>query len=366
MTRELRRRLEAERDAAIREAAERLLANSGEDVGDHVGRIDTYSKLLAAMPRDRMRQGLIAAVVSLICVSAVGLAWALRVPETKIILAVQGEAIALKLTEPWAWSEDLSINPDSFRLEELTMLELPAPGSVIERLEGSAWAQVEAGQATLTRLELGEGGDLRVETGDNGIVAIYTRGAVFSGDLTVLGTTKVSAGAQSVDGKIAYRLELSFPETILFRADGQSAVPAQLRIRPKEDFVLNDLRVQSLSFSRDRSDRPGTQIFVSTITGGTVLLSDISETVELQRGEPLSLEGVRGRVTQIRVDDQIDVRFEGVAEEVHIGPAGFERDLAPTLLQYLYHKQRLPFFWSAVTFLWGLLWSVRKLLFPER
>ncbi len=95
MTRELRRRLEAERDAAIREAAERLLANSGEDVGDHVGRIDTYSKLLAAMPRDRIRQRLIAAVVSLICVSAVGLAWALRVPETKIILAVQGEAIAL-------------------------------------------------------------------------------------------------------------------------------------------------------------------------------------------------------------------------------------------------------------------------------
>ena len=126
--------------------------------------------------------------------------------------------------------------------------------------------------------------------------------------------------------------------------------------------MLSDLRVQGLKFARETSDQPGTQIFVSAVTGGKVLLSDISETVELQSGEPLSLEGVTGRITRVQIKDRIDVRFEGVAKEISVGPEGFERDLAPNLLQYLYHKQRLPFFWSAVTFLWGLLWSLRKLL----
>ncbi len=295
MTRTRRQRPETARETPIREAADQLPAGRSEDSGIHVQRVDTHSKPSTTTRWDRMLQGLIAAVVGLICVSAIGLASYLRVPESKFILSVEAEAVALKLNEPWTWSDDLTLNPDRLRLEELAVLEMPAPGSAFKRLEGSAWAQIEGGQATLSRLDLAEGGILRVEISDNGVVDVYARGAEFSGELTVLGAPKVSAGTRTAYMEFEQQLELRFPETIAFRTEGQSVVPARLRIRPKEDFVLYDLRVQSLSFSRDVPGQPGATVFVSTILGGTVLLSDVSESVELQKRQPLSLEGVTGR-----------------------------------------------------------------------
>ena len=72
-----------------------------------------------------------------------------------------------------------------------------------------------------------------------------------------------------------------------------------------------------------------------------------------------------GRVTEMQASDRIHVRFEGVAKEIRIGPKGFDRDLSPTLLAYFYENQRLPYFWSAFAILWGILWSLRKLVFRE-
>ena len=55
--------------------------------------------------------------------------------------------------------------------------------------------------------------------------------------------------------------------------------------------------------------------------------------------------------------------FEGKVRSASTGPSGFERELQPSLLEYLYHQQRLGFFWAAVSFLWGVLWSARTLIF---
>ena len=56
----------------------------------------------------------------------------------------------------------------------------------------------------------------------------------------------------------------------------------------------------------------------------------------------------------------LQVRFEGVARDIFLGPEGFRRSLAPSLLEYFYHQKRLGFAWTAVVFFWGLLWSLRK------
>jgi hypothetical protein len=62
--------------------------------------------------------------------------------------------------------------------------------------------------------------------------------------------------------------------------------------------------------------------------------------------------------------DTINIIFEGTARQIQVGPEGFERNLVPTYLQYFYHQQSLAFFWSTIGFLWGILWSIRKTIFP--
>ena len=211
MTEALRRQLETKRKAAIQEAAERLAANGAEDIGDQLKRIDAYGKLLAVMPRSETRQRLTAVVIGLICVTAVGLAWTLRIPESKIILNVQSEAIALKLVEPWSWSEDMSIDPELFRLEQLTSVELPAESSEAKRLEGGAWAEVKGDQATLVRLGLDAKGTLSVESGKNGDVALFSRGAALTGEFTVSGKCEavVRRGRSGRDHQIPIRTAVS-------------------------------------------------------------------------------------------------------------------------------------------------------------
>ena len=367
MTRDLRRRLEAKRAAAVREAAERLLAADGdpgddpgdESAGDAVKRIDSYGRVLAAMPKSRRREIVSATVVALICLAIVGLGWSLRVPRTDILATLRGDAVALRLREPLAWSGALAVDPRPLRLEQLTALDSPLPE--IDGPDGTGWVEIDGGQVTLSSLRLGAAGRLIVERDDDGSLRIYASEADFSGELALLGAALVSTGGQE-GATDSHPIELSIPETFVFRA-AAGLVPASVQLRPLGDLVVRNIAVSGLSFSRDRSREAGSASFVSTIAGGTLVLADITEKVELRRGEELALDGVDGLVAELRIGETIEVEFRGSAERIRLGPEGFQRDLTPTLLHYYYHKQRLPFFWSVVAFLWGILWSVRKLIF---
>ena len=81
-----RGQLQAKRKAAVQQAIDAALAGQHEDLDGHLRDIAACDRLLDAVPPSRWREGLIAAGVGLICVSLIGLAWTLRVPETKFTL----------------------------------------------------------------------------------------------------------------------------------------------------------------------------------------------------------------------------------------------------------------------------------------
>ena len=103
----------------------------------------------------------------------------------------------------------------------------------------------------------------------------------------------------------------------------------------------------------------GNSVFVSAVIGGTIDLADISKTVKLRQRERLVLNSARGRIAEIRVGEHIEVAFEGSASAVKVGPKGFERDLTPSVLEFVYRNEPLWLFWSALLFPWGMLWNVR-------
>ena len=108
---------------------------------------------------------------------------------------------------------------------------------------------------------------------------------------------------------------LAIPETLDFHAEGKGAVPVRLHLRPKEFWLLRNLYVQELRFTRQISTEAGAIAFISTIKKGTVTLHDVAESITLQENEPLTLTGVRGRLVELRGDDTFTLQFEGTCTE---------------------------------------------------
>ncbi len=98
------------------------------------------------------------------------------------------------------------------------------------------------------------------------------------------------------------------------------------------------------------------------INQGLLIRLATGDTIALTSLDRLSMEGVRGHVSEIRFADGLDLDFVGEVGRIEVGPLGFEANLSPTLLEYLYHNSRAALLLSGLVFSWGLLWGTRRLL----
>jgi hypothetical protein len=84
----------------------------------------------------------------------------------------------------------------------------------------------------------------------------------------------------------------------------------------------------------------------------------------LPRAPALLLGNAAGLVSTVRVKpNHVRAKFEGTAAEVKLGTGDFTRNLKPTILDWLFHQQKLGFFSGAITFFWGMAWSARRFFF---
>jgi hypothetical protein len=104
-------------------------------------------------------------------------------------------------------------------------------------------------------------------------------------------------------------------------------------------------------------------MFTSQITSGTITMIDTGEQIPVVPAAFLRLANSRGRVSALLAPNKdVQVKFEGTANDVTLGTGKFSRSLKPTILEWLFHQQKLGLFWGALTFLWGMSWSARRLV----
>jgi hypothetical protein len=90
-------------------------------------------------------------------------------------------------------------------------------------------------------------------------------------------------------------------------------------------------------------------------------MTDTGERIPLAPAAALLLSEANGLVGALQVTpNNLRLKFEGTASEVKLGTGDFARNLKPSILDWLFHQQKLGFFWGAITFLWGMAWSARK------
>jgi hypothetical protein len=353
----VRRHLGAEVRRHGREAA-RLLADGDADADGaerSLAAIERIERVLAANAdgRGRVRLGLLVALGCLVLVS-VAIGW--RPGAVPVALDAEVAELTLALARPWQADGALALDAERLWLDGDLAMEAAGLDSLhdilsvgLERLPG------EKG-----RLELrADGAEARTWLRLSAVgshPSLEVSGGKLSGRIHAQG---VRLAIETGEGGSTIDLDRAQSEVLRFSFGGHPDNPARLELPADKPWSMEGLFVDRLRFVREQGAQGR---FVSTILGGSVRLLDLDSELGLHERDRLELGVVEGRYLRVDYEPKtrrFRVRFEGSVEQVLTGPDGFERNRAPTLLEYLYKQQQLALLWGAIVFLWGLFWGVR-------
>lgn len=357
---DLRRRLARLHAEEGRRVARQFLDDPRADLGDAMRRLDTARRLLDHQAAQQ-RPVWLPASIGLLCLLLAALAWAVHVPRTQIGLRVVTQAATMELAAPWSWSGRAPVSGGPVRMEGWERIDVPMLGLEATSARGDAWLEVDGGAGRLVSLQAQPQTRLAMLQRSPRELDLLAQRGPLDVELTLSGPARMRLGAGELPGG-EREVGAGAPETLSLRSQGEGAVPASLGLQPGADWRLRDLPVRALSFALQTPAGPGAVAFESAVVAGSVDILATGRGYELDTGERLTLRGVEGRIVEVTFGDAIGLRFEGSAGQILLGPEGYARSLAPTWLEYLYHHRPLSFFWGAVMFLWGTIWSARRIL----
>jgi hypothetical protein len=354
----------------IREAADGLADPSRANPVEIAERIKAYQTILEAIRKPPSHRWIPVAVISILCVSIVLFLAKAPMPRSKVLLQVTAEGVKVDLTEPLILSGPSGVDLNYLSVDNLNdIIGSPVLGLSIKNPVPEAWIHVRKGNIRLTELkvlperrEKGEGYPLEIQLYGKKMLQMALGSGSLTGRFLVSKNVDISARKASDSPPSRIVRHLSIPESISFRAMSSTTLPVDLNMELRGPLVLWNLEVKTIRFSRRISPSPGETSFASTIQSGFLKLHDLSRDVVLREKSQLSLIGLKGRIVELHGGDTIQVAFEGTVKSVLLGPEGFQENVTPRCLEYLYHNRPLSLFWSALVFAWGMLWGLRKIL----
>ena len=356
------KKLKTLRKEALRKAVDDIKASDMESVDDNIRNVERFDRIIEGLSfQGQNRTKWIAAAIFAACLIVLWVLVEFRMPRAKIVVDLETTGIEFQLNEDCLWEDRLQLLTERLLIEHFEELQLPFPDmNTGNPVEISSLA-IHDGTAVLDQLFIEKNSTVSIFNNTDQTLDIIFGRAPFEGRLQIGGepwiTVRKQQGTLIWNGKIG---PLSIPETIRFKSTGAGGVKSLLRVKTNAQMVFNDLQVRRLVFSRPESGAR----FVSTIESGKLLLSDINGRRELFSGDRLSLEGPVGTIRRLSVGSGTKVRFEGTAEKILTGPEGHDYELTPTLLEYVYHNQRIGLISGAFLMVWGILWGAKRLLFP--
>ncbi len=365
-----RRLLKERRRRLVDEAAARMVSEQPGDPAAALGEIRAIDEVLAALPRSpwqRLRRPL---AVGLACVLLAGAAWMLTIDRIglRTPLTLSAEATSATITTARDWSTNGAValvGPEKpeIRIEEAVLL-FSDPAKGFDRLDASFSLRARSDDMAWSRLHAPLATSITFEKKDGRKLDLYLRGSTASGDIQLRRRVELKWRSLEAEGGAA-AFETPVLEHVTFQvlADQSKAVPAHLALWPEDDLAFTDIPVSRVVFLRDRSfDDVDEASHASTLLSGSLRLRDVDKTTALARGDHVIMSGVEGRVRQLLIGERISVEFEGSVDSVVLGASDERRTLTPTLLAYVFHNQRLDFLFVAASFVWGMIWSLARLL----
>ncbi len=344
--------------------ARRLALDSGknEELKTEVADIENYAKLLSFVETRWAPDWAVAAIVAVFCLAVASFLWSTKVSTTNISMTLETESLRGTLSHDWR--VDLPFQSNAMHFENLSDVSAPNLGLAINGGRGDAWFKLEDGQLSLERLQVDQGASVQMTVNKSQVGLFVTQRGV-RGKLTVLGKGILTAGPEPGRQTVRREYTIEIPETIEFSVGDPKGVPSRLTIHSPQKWNLGKIPFADVTFALEETRDLSETELVSGIKSGSVRFNDTSwPPIELSENEIVSVHQMDGARIELRSGDgTAHVTLNGLVKDVTVGDSRTRQELAPSLLEYLYNKKSLTFFWGAIVFLWGILWGIRKTIF---
>jgi hypothetical protein len=336
-------------------------------------RLAAYQTLSKYHAESRSRNPIPPAAAALICLAVVTILWLVPVRSTPFSITVQTTGLDVTIKGEAAVIDYLQ--GEQILVTGAQSLSVPAVGINATSSTNPHFLVARGTKAALKNLTVAGETTVAIFAAEDELQLLFRKGSRVSGEIDLIGRLTLSS-TRTGGKEVSLGKAPDAPEEILFmtRGAGGNSEAGQRSnrlltdiqiLRPKLPLVLKGLRPQAVSFFQEKPhmnpDAPPD--FESTVTGGHLKLRHTGADLPLHWGDELYIQDLSVTYGEVTVEEGIQLRLEGVARHIRSGPPGYLRNRKPTLLAYLFHNHQLGFFWSALTFVWTLLWAVKRTVF---
>ena len=335
---------------------------SPEQLKADIDQIDLYARLLKLTESKFTPEAGFAVLVAVICVAIAAYLWSHKVSRSSISLTAETESLQGRLLADWRL--DNQLRSALLHIERVNKLNAPNLGVTIDDSDGDAWVSLDGGQVTIQSLQIDRGALVAIDS-DQKELSIFTSRKPMRGKLTVVGKGTISAGLKPDQPTVNQPYNIEIPETLDFEVTDPHSVPTRLTIHDPGPWSLGRLPFADLNFALEEVRDVTTSDFVSGIKSGTLTFNDINGSPQLvAERDMLAVHNIAdARVEISGTPAAIHVALNGVVKAVTLGQGDAERQLGPSLLEYLYNKKSAGFFAAAVGFIWSMIWGIRRTIF---
>lgn len=356
-----RRQLEAMlRDKKSIAASKALEGKDPEGLRAAIDDAKNYASILEITQSHWGSDSVVAVILAVAVTIAAGILWSQKVTTTHVTLAVQTDNVHARLAKPWSLASP--IHAQVVHLDHVSGLHDSALGLDSDNQDSDLSCRFEGGVVVLQSLDLGKGALFNVAATNDSLVMV-TGEQPLHGTIWVLGKGKLTVGS-SAGTLLTKSYDLPVPETIEFVASGAKGIDSEIDIHSAGDWSLGVVPASEVSFDYELRSLADRQI-LSGIRTGTLQFNDTSwSPIKLGASEHLFIGDASLARLQIGYQKPVmTAALSGPVSHVRMGDQDDARELAPSLLEYLYNKRSLSLFWAAVTAGWALLWGIRKTIF---
>ena len=347
LRRTLEDRLEKELEAAARDLQKDKRAVPSKAT---LERVEALDRLLAVLPRGVLPERLAALVIFTLSLLLVAWAWQTPISEAGFAAEVRASEIALT---PGELPLDLGglIGGRQASLAGLSWIGQASDSPAQESAFAGARLEVPGRDARLVELRVEQASRLDLaHTGQTLVLRLH--------EAELTGVIRFEPPRGGAGGG-----EEPQTETVRFERLPGSPIPVSLVFTAPRMQPIATLSVSFVDFLTETGERSSESPFDSSILRGQVTLLDIPRTHQLARGDVLTLgESSRLQKVELTLAPTLTARLRGVTDRLESGPEGRQRDLTPSMLEYLAQSRRPALLWGALVFVSGVLWNLRKVL----
>jgi len=376
MNKKIYKALEEHRNKQIGEVAQHLLSDSNhEKTSSAISSIKDSSLLLDTIRKADAQDKTGVFKVGALCLAISGILWATplsKISNLHISFNIRSNSIMLSIPDGWSFAPvfyqgelpDRPYKPyvvTELRIENLGGVIAPALGLDFEDRFSKSELFIKGEKIVLDSLKLGKNANLEI-LANSKYIRLFLKSKI-NGEFYIESRAQLGIEGTIIDTVLNFSPKISDPpEPIEFYAEGIDAAPTIITFDTKESLRFRNPPIQELKFLWEQKSTSGLPLFDSAIRTGTIMLYDVPSQHELHFQDIFSIQLAEVHRLEITANNEINVFFEGQVEKIVSGPKGFEKNLSPSLLEYLYHQAKFGFLLGSVAFLWGIFWRFKKTL----